>query len=249
MSIYVVSHKELSQKIELPDGYRPIFVGRRAEELGHKYDALTDATRDSIAYLNPRFCELTAIYWIWKNVTDSLKGICHYRRYFTSNGKMLSALDAEKLLIECEYILPEKYWLMQSVKKHFDSHHVGDDLVAVKKILHNKYPDYSPEFEQCLSEHYVYPYNMLIASADSYNKYCEWLFSILFDLNNIIDFRDRDEYQQRAIGFISERLTAVYMRHNKCAVHECQVLTTERDLKRSASMLTAKMIFGRDTDK
>ena len=32
--------------------------------------------------------------------------------------------------------------------------------------------------------HYVYPYNMLIANAGVYDAYCEWLFSIMFNLRD-----------------------------------------------------------------
>ena len=44
---------------------------------------LQDNTLDNIASKNDNYCELTACYWLWKNVSDiDYIGLCHYRRYF-----------------------------------------------------------------------------------------------------------------------------------------------------------------------
>ena len=41
---------------------------------------------DNIDYLNPWFCELTGLYYIWKHATDNIIGLEHYRRCFLSNN-------------------------------------------------------------------------------------------------------------------------------------------------------------------
>ena len=42
-----------------------------------------DDTGDSISTKNPLYCELTGIYWLWKNVKADYYGLMHYRRIFT----------------------------------------------------------------------------------------------------------------------------------------------------------------------
>jgi hypothetical protein len=45
--------------------------------------AISDNTGDNISEKNGDFSELTAWYWVWKNVRDAdIVGFCHYRRYF-----------------------------------------------------------------------------------------------------------------------------------------------------------------------
>ena len=69
----------------------------------------------NIADKNANYCELTALYWIWKNIKKvKVIGICHYRRYFTklkwSNKEkfFLKQKDINRLLDKYEIIVPKK---------------------------------------------------------------------------------------------------------------------------------------------
>jgi hypothetical protein len=60
----------------------PVQVGAALAK--NKLDMQGDDTGDNISMLNPYYCELSALYWLWKNVKDAdYLGLCHYRRYFT----------------------------------------------------------------------------------------------------------------------------------------------------------------------
>lgn len=62
--------------------YIPIQVGKSLHpeiDLGIQYDN----AGDNISYKNDYYCELTALYWLWKNVKADYKGLCHYRRFFS----------------------------------------------------------------------------------------------------------------------------------------------------------------------
>ena len=45
-----------------------------------------DNTGDNISIKNPNYCELTGIYWYWKNKKANYVVLCHYRRYFSKNN-------------------------------------------------------------------------------------------------------------------------------------------------------------------
>ena len=70
--IYIATHK----KFDLPvgTGYIPLQVGAQGKE---KLGYMTDAKADTISSKNANYCELTGLYWIWKNSEDPYKGLVH----------------------------------------------------------------------------------------------------------------------------------------------------------------------------
>ena len=63
------------------DLYLPVHVGKALSELD--LGIQTDNEGVNISAKNPYYCELTAIYWAWKNLKNvDIIGLCHYRRYF-----------------------------------------------------------------------------------------------------------------------------------------------------------------------
>lgn len=76
IKIIVASHK----KYNMPenDMYLPLQVGSRGkEDLGYARDDVGE----NISSKNQHFCELTGLYWAWKNLENDYIGLVHYRRY------------------------------------------------------------------------------------------------------------------------------------------------------------------------
>lgn len=89
IKILVCCHKEC----EIPQNelFLPIQVGKRMSKtnLGIQSDYEVDNVEcENISDMNSLFCEMTAMFWAWKNIKKiypSLEyiGLCHYRRYFS----------------------------------------------------------------------------------------------------------------------------------------------------------------------
>lgn len=57
-----------------------LLVGAEGKEYDFGYQR--DDTGDNISAKNSSFCELTGLYWAWKNVDADYIGLVHYRRHF-----------------------------------------------------------------------------------------------------------------------------------------------------------------------
>ncbi|WP_307193846.1 DUF4422 domain-containing protein [Neobacillus niacini] len=236
IKILVATHKLYTMPNE--DIYLPIHVGREGKEnLGYQ----GDNTGQNISTKNDNYSELTALYWAWKNLDADYVGLCHYRRYFTSKGRIrqkiyknekfkliLSKDEIERAFKEYEIIVPKEYYLGgDTVWAHYNKFHNIEDLENVKKIIKNKYPEYMSEFEEVMSKKEIYAYNMFITDKKSFNDYCEWMFNILFELEANTDITSYDSYQKRIYGFISERLFNVWLLKHKLKKKTVNVINME----------------------
>ena len=86
INIFSVFHKQYP--VPVCDFITPIQVNKQFT--GIETGFLSDDTGNNIAEKNERFCEYTAMYWIWKNIDQfpsGYLGLSHYRRYFIAKDK------------------------------------------------------------------------------------------------------------------------------------------------------------------
>lgn len=89
--IIVAYHKPFFQIAN--DVYLPVQVNRQNAKA--KLDMQGDDTGDNISYKNNLYCEMTAVYWAWKNIHADFIGLFHYRRYLTLKNKPIRSRMAE----------------------------------------------------------------------------------------------------------------------------------------------------------
>ena len=80
-SIFIMYYKP-GEILPLSDFYKPLFCGQFEGKGLLPY--LKDDQGENISFKNQFFSELTGTYWVWKNTSQEITGICHYRRYFTT---------------------------------------------------------------------------------------------------------------------------------------------------------------------
>ncbi len=219
-----VSHHKPFHQIDLP-GYTPIQVGK--EKATHQLNMIGDNTGDHISSLNPYFCELTAQYWVWKNVRADHVGFCHYRRFFnigsriTPNQISLSTFQKKQSILlniqriseltkHFDCLLPQKTKLPGTIRENYSLYHDPSDFLITEKILKRRHPEIWPQIDQALNSKIFYHGNMFVLPFPIFDHYMTWLFDILFEAQTLIDSESRDPYQARVFGFLSERLWTIY---------------------------------------
>jgi len=104
IKIFVAYHKE--SLLIKNDVFEPIQVGRANSQ--YKLNMIGYDTGENISNKNSIYCELTALYWVWKNCKDiDYIGICHYRRFFLYSlpFKELFQMYFSKLKYYCKKLL------------------------------------------------------------------------------------------------------------------------------------------------
>ena len=91
IKIVIAAHKPY----RMPEDtmYVPLHVGAEGKknpdgtplDLGYQ----KDNEGDNISAKNPYYCELTGIYYAWKNIPAEYLGLVHYRRYFKGKNKRI----------------------------------------------------------------------------------------------------------------------------------------------------------------
>jgi hypothetical protein len=263
LTIFSVYHKEFA--IPNTNFIQPIQVGKVSSQinLGFIADNLGD---NNIAGKNSTFSELTALYWIWKNldqIDSKYVGLCHYRRYFSLpevflkkklfNSKkvvdtrdtvqkvfsqdlldevtnstimdtFLNHLNLGKVIVPKAANLSIEMCFTVPIRQHYIYYHISEDWYLMREISLKMYPELENSFDNFFdNETSMHCYNMFISNKALFSKYCDWLFPILFELENFVKLSEYP-YQRRIFGFFSERLFNLFLFHYKIEKAEFPVV-------------------------
>lgn len=245
IKIIIATHK----KYEMPkdDMYIPLHVGKAGkEDLGY----IGDDTGKNISLKNPFFCELTGLYWAWKNLNADYIGLAHYRRHFCINKKnknkfdnVLSSKELDKILDNCDVVLPKRRnYYIETLYNHYKHTMYVEPLDETRNIIKKIYPDYIDEFDRLKTRRSAHMFNMFVMKKDIFDNYCEWLFNILFELEKKVDNSKYDSFHSRFYGRISELLLDVYLQKNKIKYKEINFVYMEKinKINKIKSFLKAK---------
>ena len=210
-----------------PDGiFLPIQVGAAISDtdLGmQRDDQLNGQPCDNISEKNKSYCELTAMYWAWKNIKKLYPnleyiGLNHYRRLFFSQIRIPKG----------KIVVPFLEYYPFSVERQYKILHYSDDFDKLEDVVHCLTPDYVDSFNSKLKNgNKSTVFNMFIMPVSVFEKYCEWLFSILSTCEKAINISEYPDYQRRVFGFMAERLLFVFISKNKYPIKQVPVHTYE----------------------
>lgn len=241
IEIYVATHKQFEMPTK-EDIYLPIFGGASLNS-NHNFGYILDNSGDNISSKNKNYNEMTSFYWVWKNSTADIKGLCHYRRFFfksyllRESKYLLNKKDIEEDLKEVDIILPYPVFPgpklpINLIGKNMTNYRqyiklgsgIEQDLYILRDVVMEKYPEYVKDYDQFMKDDHGYFCNSLIAKREVFDNYAEWIFDILFEFEKRIDMTVRQGQQLRIFGFLSERLLNVWVNHNNLKIKHYMLL-------------------------
>ena len=257
IKILIAAHK--NSQFPNNEIYLPIQVGCKISN--EKLDIQGDDEGENISQKNPNYCELTALYWAWKNLNADYIGLCHYRRYFNFKTKYFwhgnqtivqfknidnytpSKERLIKILGKYDIILAEPKTFPHSLELDYKMECISEDFEILTKILKTSYPSYYiPWIEKMKFNNKLNHYNMFICKAEIFQDYCKWLFSVLSECEKEIKLSPY-VYQQRVFGFLSERLLLVYCYKNNLKAKHYPIIFIDEDSNNKLKYTFIKNIF------
>lgn len=250
--IGVASHKPY--KMPEDEAYVPIQVGAKDKDTIQNYTR--DDQGENISQLNANFCELTGIYYIWKNIDAPYKGLVHYRRYFKGTQaasdkdpftQIAGQDELSELLSKHDIILPKKRnYYIESNRSHYCHAHESEALTLTELIIREKCPPYLESFERVMHKSSAHMFNMFIMKGQIFDEYCSWLFGILFGLQGRLDISNYSVQEARVFGYISELLLDVWLLDSGYSWSEMPVLYIEKQqLPKKMINFLKRKFFGR----
>ena len=222
--IIVAAHKAF----RMPEDamYLPLHVGAEGKKDADGKDLdlgfTKDNTGDNISVLNPGFCELTGLYWAWKNLDAAYVGLAHYRRHFIEKKTkdpfdgILTKKAIEKDLGKIRVFTPNKRkYYIETLYDHYKHTHYIEQLDETRTIIEEKYPDYVEAYDEVVQRTWGYMFNMMILEKSLLDSYCSWLFDILFELQRRMEndpkMQELSDFQSRFYGRVSEIIFNVWL--------------------------------------
>lgn len=239
IKVFIATHKLYGMPKD--SLYLPVQAGAA---LHMKLPYQSDAQGESISVKNPNYCELTVLYWAWKNTSADYMGLCHYRRYFKGADGPITGAELRNVLKNVDVVLPKprNYFIETNYSQYIHAHH-EEDLIQTKRILQEKHPECCEHWDRVMQRTVGHRFNMFIMKEERFHQYCQWLFDILFELEKRLDISNYSVNDARVFGFVAERLLDIWLETNGIVYQELPVYETEKVnwLKKGSSFVVRKV--------
>ena len=236
IKIFVACHN--AAHIPHNDLLQPIQVGTALSP--YRLSMLHDNEGDNISHKNNRYCELTALYWAWKNEPNcEYYGFFHYRRYLSftpenmpespweginvtcldgetlarlhlNEADMRSVIERHDICISKPVDLTDKPYKTVYKQYKYGPEHKEEDLIAIAAILEERYPEIKPYWDMHMRSSDLYMCNLFIFRKEIFHVYCSFLFDVLAEHEKQLAGRFFSEYSARVSGFLAERLLGAF---------------------------------------
>lgn len=212
--------RQLKNEYQLSSYISPVYAGAACPPIPGGQDIMTadmpdmaafrDDMGDNISLQNPYYCELTVLYWAWKNAKEDYVGLCHYRRIFDLTDGQLEELLTKR---------PDAVLVYPSIQypnagRHEKRYLNSDVRQALRDALKLQSLELYQDYDKIMNDKYIYNFNMILAKREVLDIYCKWLFRTIRQIEDICQERGIT-VQRRQQGYWAEDLMSLYFLTNR----------------------------------
>lgn len=150
---------------------------------------------------------------------------------------------------DIDVFLPQQFFLKSLHNKSYSQIDRYRDVVGKEfsetvieqlfVLIKEDYPDYFDAAKTHFTSGTAYFSNCCVMKARVFNKYCNWVFDILFKLEKRIDFSNQSMTASRVMGYLGEDLFSIYIARNReineIKIHELQLVFFENTARIDSS--------------
>lgn len=202
--------KKISNDYIIPDYVLSVQVGAALTD--ERVCDVVDNIGKNISTKNVNYCELTALYWMWKNCLNNKYEYCglyQYRRLLDIDMTQMDYIFNNDI----DVILPLPTMCEPNISEHHSRYIKESDWEAMLTALEELQPEYRVAYDDIFSQEFMYNYNIMVAKKEVLLDYCNWLFPIL-ERTEELSVPKGSERADRYIGYLGENLMTLYFMYN-----------------------------------
>ena len=143
-------------------------------------------TGDNISEKNPVYCELTGLYWMWKNKIGKENagdyfGLYQYRRVLDIDAEDLKRISEGNI----DAVLPYPMIHLPDIREHHSRYTNEPEWELLLKAVEEVTPSYMDSYEKIFSGEYFYNYNIFLARGSVVDELCSFMFPVFFRLEDL----------------------------------------------------------------
>lgn len=143
-----------------------------------------------------------------------------------------------------EAVVARKKYYMVNLYNDYCYCHISDDIRTLDKVIMETQPDYWDSFNEVMwNNNALIHYNMFMMTWPDFDEYCQWLFTVLAEVEKRTDISHYTPVQMRIYGYMAERLFNVYLHAKKFKLKHHNVIWFNDDAKNPSTFTKIQQNF------
>ena len=195
---------------------------------------------DNIDFLNPWYCELTGLYYLWKHVDDDIVGLEHYRTYFWKDGHPINKEQIKEELkhgdIICGGYSYPTPWCRTCCYDELNKH--TKTVQQFLKILFDKDKVFADYFGNFLKGKRLCACNLFIGPKKIFNEWMEFFFDVIIDFEKKCPIGPGTNTLRRE-GYFAEFMFGAWLEYNGYKIIDTSIMKMNKILTRPEQIMTS----------